>query len=277
MAIPPYDIAMTVINAAKVRLNDKIETLATIGGKILDNTQPFTQQLFNGGWRKLQEYLADLGYTGLKQEITYTAVPAAAVTDPATQVYISYAGYWDGNTLQAAPLLPQNLIRPYKLWERANGSAALMTEMDVVLNGLPAVPKMNWNRQWEWRDDILYMPGSLVVTDIRVRFAGAFADMADVAGSPGPNQLANTPWYGQPVPIMRCTDALADYCCREVCVARGDMEGATVFQASAEANAHKIVNRDTADPKGVFKASELGKMGDKYTPGAGFDGQLVKR
>ena len=277
MAIPPYDIAMTVLNAAKVRLNDKIETLSAIGGKLLDNTQPFTQQVFNGGWRKLQEYLADLGYTGLKQEITFTAVPAAASIDPALQVWISYAGYWDGVGLQAAPLLPQNLIRPYKIWERANGSAALMTEMDMVLNGLPAVPKLNWNRQWEWRDDVLYMPGSLVVTDIRSRYAGALLDMSDVAGSPGINQLANTPWYGQPVPIMRCVDSLADYLCREVCVARGDMDGATAFQASAEANARKILNRDTADPKAVYKASELGKMADRFTPGSGADPQLVKR
>ena len=269
MSTPPYDPVILIINNAKVRLNDDITTLAAIGGKILDNTQPFTQQMANNGFRKLQEYLAELGYSGLEQEAFFGNVPAATTTDPTVQIYLNYAGYFDGTTLQSAPILPQNFIRPYRLWERAYAAgtnAALMTEMDYVINGLPAIPKLQWNRQWEWRNDNLYMPGATVATDLRIRFAQSFLDFTDVGGSPGLNQLANTPWFSQPVPIMRCDDALSDYFCREIKIAVGDMDAAMAFEMSARTNAQLILNRDTAQPKATFKASEYGKMSDPRTP-----------
>ena len=262
MPTAPYDTLITVINAARVRLNDRLETLAAVSGKILDNTQPFSQQLVNNAWRKLQEFLADLGYTGLQQEVTFTAVVLAGSTDPMAQAYIGYAGYFDGSTLQSAPVLPQNMIRPEELWERPSGTTQMMTEMDPAIGGLPSVPKLNWNRQWDWRNDTLYLPGALVATDIRMRFLGFLADFVD--NSPA----ASTPWYGQAVPIMRCLDAFADYMCREVAIAREDgIEAAMAFQSSAEANARLILNRDTAQLKSIKKASEYGKMRDKYTPG----------
>ena len=270
MALPPYDTVIAVLNAAKTRLNDAVETLQPTGGKILDNTQPFTQQVVNDAWRKLQEFLAELGYTGLKAETLFSNVPASVSTDPAIQVYIGYNGYFDGGSIQAAPVLPQNMITPYDLWERAHSaSTGLLTEMDLVLNGLPSVPKLQWNRQWEWRDDTLYMPGAMVATDIRLRYAAYMADFVDVGATAGPNQTANTPWFNQPVPIMRCLDSFADYCCREISIARGDPDGAIAFMASAQANAKLLVGRDTAQPKSIFKASEHGKMRDKYTPQMG--------
>src|SRR5215831_15943213 len=113
----PYDIVNDVINEAKVRLGDKIDTLVAIGGQMLGNTQPFTQQLINNAWRKMQEYLADLGYSGLKAETVFVNVPACTSADATVQVYLNYEGYFDGATVQSAPVLPQNLIRPYDLWE----------------------------------------------------------------------------------------------------------------------------------------------------------------
>lgn len=260
MPSAPYDTVTTVINAARTRLNDVINTLAPVGGKILDNTQPFSQQVVNDAWRKLQEFLADIGYSGLDQETVLASVPAAATNDPMKLVYLSWSGYFDGNALQVAPVLPQNLIRPEKLWERPSGTTQVMTEMDEVLNGLPMVPKANWNRQWEWRGDALYLPGALTVTDIRIRFAAYLSDFVD--NSPA----LNTAWYAQMVPIMRCLDAFADYMCREISIARGDADGAAAFQTSAEANARLILNRDTSAPKAIYKTSEHGKMRDRYTP-----------
>ena len=278
MPTTPYDSCTVAINQAKTRLNDDVTTLAAVGGKVLDNTQAFTQQVTNGAWRKLQEFLAELGYTGLKQELTFAAVPACVSSDPLVQVYLNYQGYYDGATLQSAPVLPQNFIRPYDLWERASGSSALLTEMDVVLNGLPSVPKSIRNIQWEWRDDVLYMPGATVITDLRIRYAGAFSDFVDVGGSATwPYQTINTPWFNQPIPIMRCIDSFADYICRELSIARGDMDAAAAFQASAEMNARKLVGRDTAQPKAIYKAAEYSKMRDRYTPKSGVDTEPIDR
>ena len=264
----PYDTVTTVLNAARTRLNDRVEALAAISGKLLDNTQAFTQTVVNDAWRKLQAQLADLGYQGLQQELTFTNVGASLSVDPAVEVNISYDGYFNGSATVGAPILPQTFIRPYRLWERANGSAALMTEMDEIPNGLPAVAKANWNRQWQWRNDALYMPGALLATDIRISYAQLLADFVDVG---------STPWYAASVPIMRCTDSFADYICREISIAREDMEGAAMFQASAEANAQQILNRDSAEPKRIRKVSEYQKMADRYTPAVGPNTQPIKR
>jgi len=265
MPTAPYDIVNTIRLAAEARLNGIITTLQPVSGQLLKNSQPFSQQITNNSWRKLQEFLAELKYSGIEQEASFLSVPGATTTDPLVQVSISYAGYYDGTNTQANPVLPQNFIRPYRLSERASGTQALMTDMDEIINGLPKVPKMNWNRQWEWRDDVLYMPGALVNTDIVMRFGQFFGDFLDISANPGPNQVVG-PWYVQPVPIMRCLDAFADYMCREIFYARGDMDAVAAVQPMAEASARLLASRDTLQAAATFKTSEYGKMRDRYTP-----------
>jgi len=121
------------------------------------------------------------------------------------------------------------------------------------------------------------MPGATDATDLRIRYFGFFLDFVDVGGSPGPNQIANTPWFGQPVPIMQPIDTLADYICREIEVSRSNEAGAIAFEMSARNNAQLILNRDSAQPKSILKSSEYGKMQDRYTPGMGGNTQPIKR
>lgn len=276
----PYDIVNFPLNAARTRLNDRIETLVPVGGQLLDNTQPFTQQLVNDAWRKLQEFLADMGFTRLKRESGAISIPPAGTVDSGAFTSISWTGFNDGVNTSLTPFLPQDLISPLDLWERpfvAGPNAGVFTEMDRIVNGLPAVPKAQWNRQWEWRDDAIYMPGATVQTDLRVRYAAYMLDFVDVGSSAGINQFPNTPWFGQPVPIMRSSDALSSYICAEVCKAREDMDGAAAFLAEAEGKARLILNRDTQQPKSILKASEYGKMQDRFTPKSGRDTEPVER
>jgi len=256
----PYDNWSTAIQAARTRLNDRVETLAADSGKLLDLAQPHVQRISGDAFRKMQEFLASLKYSGLEQEYNFINLPPAGSTDPLVQVSLGFAGYLDGsNPINASFMLPLTLIRPYKLWERQNGTPNLLTEMDEIINGLPSIPKMTWNRQWEWREDVLYMPGATVNTDLRMRYGGFFADPAD--NSPA----ANTPWYGQVIPILRTVDSLADYICREVSIARQDPDGAVAFQQSAEANARLMVARDTTQAQSTPSTAQLGKMQDRYT------------
>lgn len=271
MAVPPYDIWAVAIQAARSRLNDSIVTLAADSGKLLDLTQPHVQRLCSLASRKFQEFLASLKYSGMEQEVNFIALPAATTADPLIQVKLSYDAYYpDGVTPNNAFVLPQTLIRPYKLWERQSSSSSLLTEMDEVINGLPSIPKLQWNRQWEWRDDVLYMPGATVNTDVRMRYGAYFADPAD--NSPA----ASTPWYQQIIPILRPIDALADYICREVEIARQNPDAALAFQASAEANARLIVQRDTTQAQATPNTAQLGQMRTKYTPMQG-QPQTAKR
>src|ERR1700674_322019 len=112
---PPLDSLESAVNAARVRLNDAI---ASIGGDILTDNQPFTLQYINNAWRRFQELLVNFGVTWLKPETIFLAVAAVTSADPGSQVYISWVNYFDGTNSDAAPVLPQNLIAPLLLWER---------------------------------------------------------------------------------------------------------------------------------------------------------------
>jgi hypothetical protein len=257
MPTAPYDIVMAVVNAANTRLNGRVETLQAIGGQIVGNTNSFSQQVVNDGWRKLQGKLADLRYSGLQTEQVFGGVPPAGTTDPMAQAYMDFTTYFDGSGYHTGPVLPQNLIQPYELTERQSGTTALFTEMDRLLWTIPRVPKANWNRQWLWRNNTLFLPGALVATDISMLYAQLLPDFFD----------GTVPWFQQPVSILNCVDAFADYVCREIAVARGDMTAAVAFQQSAEDNTQLIMNFDTSAPKSTLKASEYGKMRDQFTPG----------
>jgi hypothetical protein len=140
--------------------------------------------------------------------------------------------------------------------------------MDPIPWQLPRVVKASWNRQWLWRNNTLFLPGALVQTDITLLYAQLQADFLD----------GTSPWFQATIPILNAIDALADYICREIAVARGDFDGAMAFQTSAESNAKLIANQDSTQGKSVAKNSEYQRMADKYTPsGASVNTQDVKR
>lgn len=264
MATAPYDILDTVLNTARVRLNDAIASLA---GDVLTDTQPFTQTMANAAWRRLQDLLANYGFQRLKQEKIFPAVPAVTSTDYGSQVFISWSEYFDGTGPQAAPLLPQDMIAPYDLWERVGGTTGNFSPMDQLLNGLPTVAKGPLNRVWEWREETVYMPGASGITDIRLRYAAYLGDFETVD---------TTEWYQQPVPIMRSLNSLAWFICSEMAKSRADLD-AGEFDALAIDAARQIWNRDPAQPRSIFKASEYGKMTGRYTPLQGSGTEDVAR
>lgn len=235
IAVAPYDILDTVLNTARTRMNDAIQDL---GGDILTDEQPFTQQMANSAWRSLQEFVANLGYTRLVDEIILTGLPPVASLDPASQTWLSWVGFSTGGINEGAIdtniVLPQTLIFPLKIWERVTGQNAWFTKMENVMDGIPTVPKTGYNRLFEWRQDRIYMPGSLMSMDLRIRFASYFPDFTT---------QGNTQWYQQPVPIMRCLDAFADFICVEASIGRDDVSPST-FKSSGEGKAKLIFNRD---------------------------------
>ena len=169
---PPLDNLETAVNVARVRLMDAIQA---IGGDIVTDTAVFTLTAINAAWRRLQELLVNFGCPWLTLETILSSVPLVTSADAGIFVWFNWANYWDGTGNQAAPVLPQDLIAPIRLWERAHGTTAFFP-MDKLLDGLPAVPKLTYNKSWEWRNGAIYMPGSSQVMDLRLRYAAFFAD-----------------------------------------------------------------------------------------------------
>lgn len=256
---PPYDTVYNVLSTARIRLNDELKTLVPVGGKVLENNQVFTQQTANTAWRKFQEFMANLGYARLKQEVIITNVPASTQQqDPASQVYINWFGYFDGTTLQTGIVLPQDLMGPLKLYERQTGSDSQFIPMELIYEGLPTWGKSPLNRVWEWRNDAIYMPGATFATDLRLLYLQYLSDFADDG---------STPWFGTAVPIVRCQDALSWFICAEFASARSDLGvDAEKMWEKGESAAKLIMNRDAKMKQrgNVRRLSRSGRLESNY-------------
>jgi hypothetical protein len=262
---PAYDDADAILNLARTRLND---CPLALSGNLLSNTQPYTQTIFNGAFQHLQEDLADYGEPRLVSETVIYALPPVSGTDPATQVYINQAQYFDGQNYYFPPgqssavvtalsylesqsalkyqigttstpnwVLPQDMILPLRLWERQAGTQNIFTPMFQSNDGLMDCPKTGWLRTYDWREDAIYMPGALIARDIRLRYAAYLADLETVG---------SVQWYQQPVPMYRCRDSLAHYVCAEFAFSRGSNQAVAVgnsFLAQGQASMRRIVNR----------------------------------
>lgn len=203
----PYDSLELVVNTARARLNDMI---VSAGGDILTDANVFTLTVVTGAWRKLQEFLAKLGFLGVTNEATL-----AATAGSVTQIN------WT-----TSPALPSDFIVPYRMWERIASVGGNYLEMDKLVRGLPKVPAGAWNRYWEWRTGSIYLPGTAAAMDYIVRY-GSF--LPDFVAS------GTTAFASQPVPIMRCLDAFSLYIAAEMAGPRGDIDAAVVKQMAEEA------------------------------------------
>jgi len=266
MATAPTDTLETVVNTARVRLNDAIQSLA---GDVLTDTAPFTLVAVNAAWRRLQELLVNFGFTWLKIEAILSGLGAVGSFDTGSQVYLSWAGYFNGVGLVGAPALPQNLIAPLVLWERPTGPANSFFPMDRMDNGLPGVPKIARNKCWEWRNGAIYMPGATQVTDVRIRYAAFYPDFVTPSG------VGGVPFNQQPVPIIRALNPFAWFICSEVAKARGDMD-AQSFDASAMESAKQMFNLDPLQARSIQNEAEYTKMTDDYSATQGPDGPRGK-
>ena len=226
------------LNSARGRLNDHLSTLAPIGGKILALETAATQQLTNNAFRKMQDMLADRGYADLIGDAIISQFPQVASPDPASQVWLSWTGCFDGANYYPLPCLPADFTHPAKLWERWSGQNASFVPMEKWLDGLPTPTKQTYNRIWEWRGDAIYMPGSLNLEDIRVRYYRYFSDFLDVG---------SVRWFQQPIKIMRGSDSLSWFICYEIANSRGTPESvalANVFMQNALKTLDHIFNLD---------------------------------
>lgn len=236
-SLQPYDSANDVLNMTRVRLNDELKTLQAVSGKLLDTNQVYAQQTFNTAWRKCQAFLADKGYARLIDEILLFQLPVVASVDPASQCWLNWNGFFDGANLNLQPQLPQGFSHPLKIWERwSNQNAPFGARpMEKFLDGIPAGAKTTALRFWEWRNDAIYMPGSQMVEDLRIRFVVFLPDLLD-AGT--------TPWFQRPVPIVRIADGLAWFIVAELAAARSNADLELACTAKGEAALLRVFNLD---------------------------------
>ena len=258
----PYPILDDILNLARVRMNDAI---ASIGGDILTDAQPFTQVMANAAWRRLQTFLANMGYSRFKKPLILPGMPIAANPDPASQCQLTWSYFFDGTSFFYPPdvyVFPQDFILPLRVWERLSNTQMSFIPMEMAVDRLPDCRKVGYNRFWLWENDTLYMPGSVFVMDLRFEYASFLPDFETVGA---------VLWYQQPVPIMRCQDALACYICAEAAEPRNDMDSAPwILKGNQEARL--IFNKEVSQKqrRSVSRQSYAGNYRSGWGGGYGY-------
>ncbi len=252
------DTANAVLNTARSRVDDLILTpsgqpvgadpgqqLTQVGGaNLLAELNPDgslclrTQIYFNSAYRKFQKYLANLGYRLMVGHSIIASLPANTNADSGVQTWLSWNGNGlsDGSAFVASPALPKLLYAPLAIRERVSGTVPFGSWMLTAQQGLLNVgARAALNRQWEWRQNGIYLPGATGATDLQIRFRSYLPDLV-ASGSPA------TPWYYQLIPIPGCLSALAWYIAYEVLVPRIGEAASAGCLANAEDEADKIFN-----------------------------------
>lgn len=211
-----YPSVTTILNKTRVRLNEQLASLSPHSGKILDNTQAFTQQGFNNGYVRLQNNLRDDAYERFSGDIVIARIPATTNMDPAAVSSLSWFNIFDGNNYQTAPVLPTDFMRPLWISERPSGSNFPFPDVNApnmrcMTDGLQSQRKYQRNGQWEWRGDGIYYPGATIIVDFRIRFRRSLPAIVDIG---------TQHWWESFVPIVDCEDALSWWIACEWAIAR---------------------------------------------------------
>lgn len=165
----------SVTNLIRAIVNDMIYSQA---GEILTDNANVMFPLLNDSLEWMQNECNNHGVTTFEKETFLTGItPAAFVpaNDPGQQVNISDTGYFDGTLDHVSPQVPTDLLVPLRLWERQTGNTESWVPMSFRPDGLGSQSPTSRFGQWEWRQDSIYMPGSIQENDIRIRYTGSHA------------------------------------------------------------------------------------------------------
>jgi hypothetical protein len=122
-----------------------------------------------------------------------------AVADPSVQVAIGQNGYFDGTDWHYSYRLPPNVYQVTRCWERQTSSGGVFQDMGEPSDGLAGVYQTSGWGRWEWRRNMVWMPGSLDTRDLRTRFLMILDTQMVANADPATTYL----------PIMDCEEAIA--------------------------------------------------------------------
>ena len=120
------------------------------------------------------ELYQELGNAGMgvviRDNLILHNLPALGRPDPAIQVKITYTGYFDGRKMIHRIRLPPDFIIPLMMKERTSFTTNEFEDMHPVQFGLPSARQTTAMAFWEWREKAIWMPGSLLPKDIKIRY-----------------------------------------------------------------------------------------------------------
>jgi hypothetical protein len=235
LAVNSYT-SLTLTASAGVQAGANFSAIISTGD-IFADSQNYVLPTIQAAWLKAQRKLTDKSHPRLENEVDLFNFPVVANLDPMSQCYISWTQFFDGTEYQAAgPFLPADFVSPLRIWERQYSSnvpnLSTLLPMHPAPNGLRSKAKGSWNRYWDWREDAIYFPGSIVNMDWRLRY---------VAGLP--NLVVNQQGFAYtPVPLIRASEAIANYAAAIFVTPRGGQALAAGFLMEGDAAIDQVTN-----------------------------------
>lgn len=207
----PFDSAEYCLNQARAITNDVMESNA--GDVLTDDWAP-TWTYLNIAQRRCQEYLTANGVETNIQEVFLYNTPAVTNSDPSTQVWISSTGYYDGSNNHPNPKLPANMVLPWRVWTRFSGTQSPFVQVSPTKDGINGFAlQLPYPPVYDWRSNMLVMPGFTQPSDFRIRYDQYFNDLT------GPTSV---------IPYPRMTVALAYMTAYTFADARGDIRSGSL-------------------------------------------------
>lgn len=203
-----YPSLQKIANRFRSKINDTANNTGGSGtgtgnqaGLIMPNLNPDLLEFMNSAIEEVYSDLRNIGDPELIiDNYLLLGIPALTKADPTVQVALSYAGYFNGFTWVNTWTLPFEAQRILAVWERQSNVNASFTPMTNAAFGLGGCMQAQMMGQWEMREGIMYMPGCLQMTDLRIRCRIEYPGFLD------PTTLNFSTAY---VPILGCANAVA--------------------------------------------------------------------
>lgn len=249
-----YQNVEAVLNRLRTMLNDS----EIQGGDVITDVAPFTFQLIQGGFERVQIELAQVGVETMQKYWWVLAIPQAPTADPECRVTVDDAGTeitypgGIGNAFFLSPQLPPDLVIPMKLWERQNGTTNFVNDMKQPNTGLTNISQQAFLVDWEWTGDQLMFRGALQTQDIKIK---------------GEKQLPTLVAVTDPVPIRGVVNAAAYQAARIFVESRGGIIAPQFAQdADKELELLKGISARRRQFKQVRRRPYSGRMRQKDSP-----------
>src|ERR1700744_3674622 len=181
--------------------------------------------------------------------------------DPAAQVQLGYAGFFDGTQWNSNFKPPANMLEPTRVWERVTSTNLPFKPLPQAQDGLAPNWQGNLLGSWEWRGDAIWMNGSIQNCDIRIRSRRKLTLFYG-------NNIDYSTTY---IPVMGCVNAVANKAASIIDASLGNQDTAKGFSTDADNYMFLLRNAKVRRSQGVPYHRPAYQEGTGVGLGIGFE------
>jgi hypothetical protein len=165
-----------------------------------------------------------------------------AEPNPAVQVNVSYAGYFDGLQMHDVPALPPDCVQVLEVRDRATGTQDIFVPLGRPQQGIGSVWQCAYLSIWEYRGDAIWMPGATQTRDLQIRYQTQLQPIVP--------PTTRSPWSDISINVLATVNTLAWLTIFNYVTSRGGT-GAAAAEKRADRMMRYVVNRYVRGDQGI--------------------------